>query len=479
MRDHTIAIVGGGVSGTLTAYHLARQADGARIVIIDPRLRLGLGLAYSTPSLRHLLNVPAGKISALPDQPDHFLNWLRAHYDPAALETDFAPRAVFGQYIHSLLAAVPEVEHLQTTVMDCRIDGSRAILSLLDGSTLTADSVVLATGNFDPAPLKGVAFEALANGAYRHSAWEDTACSNLDPQAPVALIGTGLTGVDVVLRLRELGHRGIITAISRHGAFPNRHAAYQPLDQCVIAGPAPRKAVELLRAVHHALRSGLPWRAIIDSLRDRTNELWLALPLVEQRRFRRHLQRRWDIVRHRMAPSNADQIEAELAAGTLLVRQASLHSVLPEGSAARVQFRLPSGAIEEVAAARVINCTGPNMNYRRVDSPLLLNLFERGAITAGPLGGGLWSNADGALRAADGTFSSILFLVGPGRLGTLFESIAVPELRMQAVALADHLADRLATSRSRTPHLVKGTSGVLRESAGLRQWTGEKVECGA
>jgi uncharacterized NAD(P)/FAD-binding protein YdhS len=475
MRDHTVAIVGGGVSGTLTAYHLARQAPGTRIVILDPRLRLGLGLAYSTPSLRHLLNVPAGKISALPDQPDHFLTWLRAHHDPATQATDFAPRAVFGQYIHSLLAEVPEVEHLQTAVMDCRIDGSRAVLSLLNGATLIADSVVLATGNFDPAPLQGVDFEAMATGVYCHSAWEDATYANLPPQAPVALVGTGLTAVDVILRLRELGHRGVITTISRHGVFPHRHADYEPLAHCVIAGPAPRKAIELLRAVHHAIRGGLSWRAVIDSLRDRTNELWLALPISEQRRFRRHLQRRWDVVRHRMAPPIADRIEAELGAGTLQIRHGGLHSVVLDGSSARVQFRPTAGAIEEIATARVINCTGPNMNYRRVDSSLLLNLFERGTITAGPLGGGLWSNPEGALRAADGTFSPILYLVGPGRMGTLLESIAVPELRTQAVALAAHLA----ANRNRKPHLVKGVSVGLRDREGVRQWAGESAECPA
>ena len=82
----TIAIIGGGVSGALTAFHLVRQEAQARVILIDQRPDLGLGLAYSTPSLRHLLNVPAGKISALPDQPDHFLNWLRKNHDPAAAE---------------------------------------------------------------------------------------------------------------------------------------------------------------------------------------------------------------------------------------------------------------------------------------------------------------------------------------------------------------------------------------------------------
>lgn len=101
-----IVIIGGGVSGALTAFHLLRNGCSARILIVDPRPQLGLGLAYSTPSLRHLLNVPAGKISALPAEPDHFLNWLVKHFDAEATAATFAPRAVFGQYIQSLLASV-------------------------------------------------------------------------------------------------------------------------------------------------------------------------------------------------------------------------------------------------------------------------------------------------------------------------------------------------------------------------------------
>jgi uncharacterized NAD(P)/FAD-binding protein YdhS len=439
----TIAIVGGGASGALTAYHLIRNQTSARVIVIDPREELGLGLAYSTPSYMHLLNVPAGKISALPDQPDHFLRWLHRHYDAKITASDFAPRAVFGRYIQSLLQTVSNVEHRRTAVMACRTVGERAILDLADGSELTADAVILATGNFDPAPLRGVAEETIANGTYCHSAWQDSTYANLAADAPVALIGSGLTTVDVILRLRETGHRGQITTISRHRIFPYRHAPYRALKYSVIAGDAPVRARDLLRQVHLAIKAGLEWRAVIDSLRARTNELWLALPIVEQRRFRRHLQRRWDVVRHRMAPPIADRIDAELASGTLIQLRGSLHAVLPSAEGALVQFKTGNHEIAEIAAARVINCTGPNMNYHRVGSALLNNLFEQGLVIPGPLGTGLWSNHTGALRKRDGSFSSILFNVGPGRLGTLIESIAVPELRQQTVELAAFLASQL------------------------------------
>src|ERR1700679_1182729 len=113
----TIAIIGGGASGALTACHLVRQEGRPRVILIDQRPDFGLGLAYSSPSLRQLLNVPAGKISALPDQPNHFLNWLRKNHDPAATEKTFAPRAVFGRYIQSLLASTSPIEQEIATVV--------------------------------------------------------------------------------------------------------------------------------------------------------------------------------------------------------------------------------------------------------------------------------------------------------------------------------------------------------------------------
>src|ERR1700737_950315 len=176
----TIAIIGGGVSGALTAFHLVRQRTPARVILIDQRPDFGLGLAYSTPSLRHLLNVPAGKISALPDQPNHFLHWLRRNHDPAATEKTFAPRAVFGRYMQSLLTSTSHLEQEIATVVDVRQQGSGAVLTLDNGCELQADLIVLATGNFDPAPLPGITKAASESGLYHHNAWSSEAYEGFD-----------------------------------------------------------------------------------------------------------------------------------------------------------------------------------------------------------------------------------------------------------------------------------------------------------
>src|ERR1700733_3210010 len=435
----TIAIIGGGVSGALTAFHLVRQEAQARVILIDQRPDFGLGLAYSTPSLRHLLNVPAGKISALPDQPDHFLNWLRKNHDPAATEKTFAPRAVFGRYIQSLLRSTSPLEQEIATVVDVRPHGSGTVLTLHNGCELRADLVVLATGNFDPALLPGITKAAADSGLYRHNAWTAETYEGLDPEATVALIGTGLTGVDVVLRLRELGHRGRIIAASRHGIFPNRHDDYAPRGSSAIPLDTPATCVAFLPALRVVIRAGAKWRAAVDSLRETTNELWLRLPIQEKKRFRRHLQHRWDVVRHRMAPPIAEVIETELRNGTLEIREGHLQSIDSFPAGAHITLR----DSESFHADRVINCTGPSMNYRRVPSTLLQNLFKRGLVTSGPLGAGFHCSQDGAVIDADGRTSEIIFNLGPGRLGDLLESIAIPELRQQAVELASTLVDRM------------------------------------
>src|SRR5262252_9428660 len=94
---HDVAIIGGGASGVLTAAQLHRRQPQLRVALIDSAGRWR-GLAYGTPHDCHLLNVPAGNMSAFPDQPEHFYFWLRQR-DPWAAKTTFAPRKLYGEYL--------------------------------------------------------------------------------------------------------------------------------------------------------------------------------------------------------------------------------------------------------------------------------------------------------------------------------------------------------------------------------------------
>jgi hypothetical protein len=85
-----IAIVGGG--GTLVATHLLRSASQSiTLHLIEPRPGLGRGIADRTDYRCHLFNVPAGKMSAFPEEPDDFLCWMVTRKDPSVQADSFVP----------------------------------------------------------------------------------------------------------------------------------------------------------------------------------------------------------------------------------------------------------------------------------------------------------------------------------------------------------------------------------------------------
>lgn len=73
-----IVILGGGYSGTVSAVNLVRLAPTPpRMTLVNEHRPEFRGVAYGTRRLEHLLNVAARGMSAFPDQPDHFVDWLR------------------------------------------------------------------------------------------------------------------------------------------------------------------------------------------------------------------------------------------------------------------------------------------------------------------------------------------------------------------------------------------------------------------
>ena len=137
-----VAIVGGGAAGVLTAIHLRRSKPEAQITLIDASSRPGTGAAYGTKDPTHLLNVPAPRMSAWPDDPDHFCRWLDERA-VAPLES-FAPRLAYGRYLQEQLA-VADVR-IETAEVVGLTPGAPVRLALHDGRFLSADAVVLATG---------------------------------------------------------------------------------------------------------------------------------------------------------------------------------------------------------------------------------------------------------------------------------------------------------------------------------------------
>src|SRR5271166_6158892 len=103
-----IAIVGAGFSGTMAAVHLRRTLPPhVTIGLFERRGRFARGPAYAATDAPHLLNVRAKNMSALPDAPNDFDEWVEAQHTPAEIVRtpvgNFATRRVYGRYLRQLL----------------------------------------------------------------------------------------------------------------------------------------------------------------------------------------------------------------------------------------------------------------------------------------------------------------------------------------------------------------------------------------
>ena len=102
----------------------------------------------------------------------------------------------------------------------------------------------------------------------------------------------------------------------------------------------------------------------------------------------------------------------------------------------------------------VINATGPNTKFTATSSVLLQNLLRRGLVTPDDMEMGVRVDADHTIIDRDGQRSEILLALGPLLRGTLWETIAVPELRGQARRMAETLLDQPATLAETSPPVM-------------------------
>jgi uncharacterized NAD(P)/FAD-binding protein YdhS len=453
-----IAIVGSGFSGTMTAVNLARLSTRPlQVTVINSRRPAGRGVAYSTRRPEHLLNVAARNMSAFRDEPDHFLRWLRTRSEFDAvpeieLRERFIPRMVYGDYLRSIMH-----HHLQSAdgmtpvttefvageVLDIEPAGDMAVVRLAEGTGVEADRVVLATGNEPPADLPGS--EALA----AHPAWMGDPWQPLEKRLPgqgetIVVLGTGLTTVDVIISLRALGWVDSIHAISRHGWFPHSHFRGIEYPDFPPAGLelADLGLENLVTVVQQHCgilheRNANP-AIIVDKLRPHTQRIWSRFTREERLAFARKYAARWNIFRHRIAPDIHAQITSSQLTGQLQIHAASIESV--EASGSRIVVHLGNG--ESQAGNLVINATGPVTKLSASRSVFLQNLLRRGLVAPDDTDMGIRVDPDHTIVSGDGERSRLLLALGPLLRGTLWETIAVPELRAQAKRVAETLLER-------------------------------------
>ncbi len=459
MTRQTIAVVGAGFSGSLLAINLLRVCDETKVVLIERAAAAGRGVAYAeaAPEQRMaeqrmaepLLNVRAGGMSAYPDAPRHFVEWLAAQEGAPVDDAGFVSRRRYGDYLQAQLADLVKspraAGRLVLTPDEAvgagrRSDGGWSI-ELALGRRIEADALVLAVGNLPPRRPTVTGWESLGEACYIADPWAKDALDRAAQGGAVLLLGSGLTMVDVALGLAGRGARSLFV-LSRHGLIPRTHAAAPP---DLEPEPPPEGRLSARLKAFRARAEAIGWRTAMDRLRPHTTALWTAAEPAERRRFLRHLRPWWDVHRHRLAPAVSTAFEALRSDGVLQTAAGRLMEVAPEGDGVRAVWR-PRGerAPRSLVVDRIVNCTGPLSDIAAAADPLLRALHAQGCVRGDPLGLGLDVAPDLSLRDGTGAAQDDLYALGPMTRGAFWESTAAPDIRVQAATLARRLAGRVA-----------------------------------
>lgn len=470
-----VAVIGGGFSGGVFALKFSRAHRDARVVVVERGRRVGRGLAYGACGPDHLLNVPVSRMEL--GLAPRFIDWLARHRDRLGEALDesggdlagaFVPRELFGAYLE---------ERIQEAVSPDRSGGfsiirgeavglldfpSRGVL-LADGREVAADIVVLATGNLPPRPPPASDGWLYDTALFVSDPWAGDAFDGLAKDAPVVLLGTGLTMVDAALTLAGAGHIGPMHAISRHGRLPLPHRAGGSWpafhDRDLHASPLDWMRV-LRREAARAEAQGVPWQRVMDAMRPAVAKVWQSWSGTQRAQFLRHLRPRWDVHRHRMAPRIAERLEALMKKGRLSVRAGRILAHRRCGAEVEVVLRERGTGVEHVLpAARVVNCTGPRSDMERLAFPMLADLRRRGLIAPDRLGLGIETRDCAALGSA-GHVSSWLYALGSLTRPNWWEVVAVPEINAQIDRLVHDLSSVRGAGGGAAPSLAEAFSDL-------------------
>ena len=465
MGARHIVVVGGGFSGSSAAVQLVRRSSAAlELTVVEPRERVGGGLAYSSDEPDHRLNGQLGSHHIDPTDQGMFVRWCEAQgviaADPAARlpnDTVFVRRAVFRQFLeetvaeHSAWPTGSSISHLRDRVNDV-VPGEKSLTVVTAGNMkLDCDLVILAPGH-----TRARLPAAFKPDFTRHSrVIVDPLAAPRLPAVPsterVLVLGSGLTAYDIISSLIVAGHRGRIDVVSRKGLRPRRQPPRVPGEVSPpwlerVAGPpepfisgagTPPTVRALTRALRQRIReverTGNTWDQPFIHLRDMVSHVWPDVSAAEKRRFFRHLRTFYDVHRFRVAPQNKTIVDEREKSGQVRFRAASLARIDTDDDRAPLRIGLRArgtDAVQESVYDRVINCTGVDSTHP-AEVPLYASLMARNMISVDPSGAGLAVDARCRALARDGTASERLRIVGPPTAGARGDPLGSPYIAIQ------------------------------------------------
>ena len=297
-----IGIIGGGFSGTMTAVQLISKTDiPLSITIINEKETLNKGFAYSPYSKKHILNVITEKMSAFPDKPHDFLDWVMHRNDFSTLDrtfiaNSFLPRSLYGEYLVSIWENAKIVARekgvdivvIDDSAVDLDVNKNNVEVTLKNDIKIIFDHCVITTGNQVPRNPTIANMDFYNSKNYFQNPWSKESVLNIDNSLPVLIIGNGLSMVDTVFGLLENGFKNKIYSISPNGfnILTHRHHGlkYLKLEEEIQENMSLYDIVKLIHKHIKIVREyGVSAEPVIDSIRPYTQKIWKRLSDTEKK----------------------------------------------------------------------------------------------------------------------------------------------------------------------------------------------------
>lgn len=491
-----VTIVGGGSVAVSFLYQLLERLPeqaGLGITLFEPAASVGPGGAYQADLSSNLLNIPAGRMSAIAADPDSFLRWLADQPARWLQEQgvhginagDFVPRPVFGVYLSQLYAQAwtmaqqrgITLRHVRETVVGVwpQDDGSAIAAGEL-GTRVRSSHVVLCNGN-----LPSVAFAQIsACPGYFNSPYPVSELTRrIGKDDAVCIVGSSLSAIDTIAALAASGHRGRIDCVSRNGRLP---AVRSPHNRSVKLPQLPEPQAEgrvtldgLLASLRRALREaggkedandvlGLPgaagpaldaeiaqsqagprpWQAVAAATNERIEHIWHALDEAERARFHRDWRTLWMARRATFPMRNALTLQQLMHQDRLHVH-GGFRSVKYDAAQGRFIADLGTSA---VSAPWLVNATSFSMNVSDCADPMINTLRHNGHAQAHPLGGMDLDFDSGCLLDRDGRKVEAITVLGSLAAGTYFWTTSMEVNARLAAGQAQQIAAVIAQRSS-------------------------------
>jgi uncharacterized NAD(P)/FAD-binding protein YdhS len=450
-----IGIIGGGLSGTLVALKILQHFSNVEVTLFEKvPAQVCRGIAYSSSVGFQPLNVRAYQMNLWANKPGDFYKWIQNSSDryfkdiPAADE--FIKREIFGDYLEEtfkkITAGLKPTQSLKIITEEvCRIENESHGLKLFTTeSQVKVDYAVLALGNFLPGdiPIKNSDF--YKSSLYQGNPWNRQWTKALKSSDDILFLGSGLTTIDQVINLVNDGHEGTIYIMSRRGFLPQPHRRYNAMEIPTLPVYLGITALEVFRLVRAQLKQFASeerdWRNVIDHIRTQVPQIWSYLPMEERKGFLRHIRPFWEIHRHRIPEVSHEIIQENIMSEKIKVLAGRLTDIIQEQNRAKVLLRVRGKQEEKILAVdKVVNCTGPQTDFRKIDQPLIQNLKEKGWLKTDELKLGLEVNAEGQLIGESGQVIQNIFAIGSLKKAVMWECTALREISLQADQLVRKL----------------------------------------